>query len=134
MFDYIADFGFKPPLSYSPDHQEYDEVKFGPQNNNKKVMWTVLIYLLLALGLFARPLVVSFNNVGVGLKLTTLRWDVLITSLIVALAMLSPVLKAISRVQRGQLSWQHCLTAFSIGFFSDITFKFILDHFSTLFK
>jgi hypothetical protein len=138
MFKYLTDFGFDTSNNHSgvegkkTQSEDFKDITFGPKKDSVKLLWTLLIYLFLALGLFARPLVNTVSDVSQGLNPEKLRWDILLTSLIVALAMLSPLLKIISRVNYGQLSWQHCLSAFSISFFSDLTFKFILDHFTGL--
>lgn len=101
--------------------------------SGEKITWTILIYVFLSLGIFFRR-TVNFPEPLSGINTSVFKWGIIAASFIIGLAVLAPLLRMISRFHKGKLSWHHCLTAFSIGFFVDLTFELIINGFVNVFK
>ncbi|WBX96669.1 hypothetical protein [Chryseobacterium gambrini] len=102
-------------------------------NPNVKIIWTILIYIFLSLGIFFRR-TVNFPEPLSGINTFVFKWGIIGASFIIGLAVLAPLLRIISKFHKGKLSWQHCLTAFSIGFFGDLTFGLLINGFVNIIK
>ena len=126
--NFFTDFGFTPEKS-----KDFKDIKFGPKKNYTKLIWTIAIYIALSLGIFLRK-TVHFPDPLPGFDTTVFKVGIVGASFVIGLAILSPLLRIISKFYKGQLSWQHCLTAFSIGFFGDMTFNLILNSFVGVLK
>ena len=126
---FFTDFGFKVEEGKAKDFKDID---LGPKKRkNTKLIWTALIYLLLSLGIFFRRTVVGLDPLP-GVKTEVFTISIIAASFIIGLAILAPLLRVISKFHKGKLSWQHCLTAFSIGFFGDLTFDLLINNFVKL--
>ncbi|MCS3868814.1 hypothetical protein J3D55_001730 [Chryseobacterium ginsenosidimutans] len=106
------------------------QYRFGPR---VEVIWTILIYIFLSLGIFCRR-TVNFPEPLSGINTFVFKWGIIAASFIIGLAVLAPLLRIISKFHKGKLSWQHCLTAFSIGFFGDLTFELLINGFVNILK
>jgi uncharacterized membrane protein YczE len=88
--------------------------------NRRRKLLTLLMYILLSLGIFGHEAVnlapVSFRHV---------EWSTLGASFVVGFALLPPVMRWINRRKR-KPSWEQVITAFSIGFFIDLSSKQVL--------
>ena len=97
----------------------------GPRIQTKRKLWTVLVYALLSLGIFARQ-IVDFPKIR--LVADHLDWKILCASLIVGLAVFPPTMRWLNR-RRGSPTFEHFLLPFSLGFFLDLTMKLIVNPF-----
>lgn len=99
-----------------------EELHYG-SDNRKEIVQSLIIYMLLALGIFSRQItkfpVVDLNTIN-------LQWNVLIAAFIIGLALFPAVFNWIFRRKR-QLHWTHIVTAFSIGFFIDLSSSLIVN-------
>ncbi|MFT3702127.1 MAG: hypothetical protein QM802_07145 [Agriterribacter sp.] len=129
--NFFIDFGFKPE---GDKPKGFEDIDFGPKKSkDTKVIWTVVIYVSLSLGIFLRR-TVNFPDPLPGLNTVVFKWSIIAASFIIGLAILAPLLRIISKFHKGKLSWQHCLTAFTIGFFGDMTFDFLISNFVNVLK
>ncbi|WP_163409768.1 hypothetical protein [Flavobacterium ajazii] len=129
--NYFTNFGFNPKSEASND---FKDIEYGPKKSQETTLiWTALIYVFLSLGILLRR-AVNFPEPMHGINTAVFEVGVIVASFIIGLAMLAPLLRVISRFHKGKLSWQHCLTAFSIGFFGDMTFNFLIDIFVGILK
>lgn len=129
--NYFTDFGFNPKSEAPKDFQD---IEFGPKKSkDTTLLWTALIYIFLSLGILLRR-AVNFPEPIHGINTAVFKVGIVVASFIIGLAMLAPLLRVISKFHKGNLSWQHCLTAFSIGFFGDMTFNFLIDNFVGILK
>lgn len=94
----------------------YKEIHLGPDIQNKKAKWLIIVYLLLSSGIFSRQ-ITQFPKID--LNFTNMAWPVLVTSFIVGFAILPFVMRRISKKNRGKPSIEHILGAFGLGFFMD---------------
>jgi len=126
MKNFLIDFGFREGKEYVKD---FRNTELGPRENKReKLFWTVLVYVFLSSGIFFRRTVIDLDPIY-GINCSVFKWGIVGASFIIGLAILAPLLRMISRLQKGKLSWEHCLTAFSIGFFGDLTFDFLITNF-----
>lgn len=112
LSSYFLDLNLK---TEDPDEPHYAKPKWS------KNAQTLVMYVLLASGIFARQ-ITAFPMVN--LNLENLQRNVLIASFIIGLALFPAVFRWISR-RRRELDWMHVLTAFSIGFFVDLSSQLI---------
>src|SRR5271157_5691703 len=102
-------------LEFYPDRTE-----MGPGLQNRRNVLVVLMYVLLSLGIFAHEAVnlspVSFRPV---------HWSTLGASFVMGVALLPPAIRWINGRKR-KPSWEQVLTAFSIGFFIDLSSRQVL--------
>lgn len=94
----------------------YQEIHFGPDIQNKKTKWLIIVYLLLSLGIFGRQ-ITQFPKID--LNFSNITWSVLATSFIVGFAILPYIMRRISKKNNGKPSIEHILAAFGLGFFMD---------------
>lgn len=126
MRNFLIDFGFKGKEEAIDD---YKDIKLGPKKKDeKKLFWTILIYIFFSAGIFFRRTVVGLDPLP-GINTAVFKWGIIGASFIIGLAILAPLLRMINKFHKGKLSWEHCLTAFSIGFFGDLTFDFLINNF-----
>lgn len=104
VLNYFSDLGFY-----------HDKQVLGRSTLQKKYIWTIIIYLLLATGIFARQ-ITQFPKVEINVN--NLRWSVFFASMIFGFAILPYVMRRISK-NRPNPSIEHTLSAFGIGFFVD---------------
>jgi hypothetical protein len=123
---FLTDFGFQPK---GEKPKGFEEIELGPKKTtHTKFFWTALIYIFFSSGIFFRRTVVKLDPLP-GVNTAVFKIGIIAASFIIGLALLAPLLRVISKFHKGQLSWQHCLTAFSIGFFGDLTFDFLINNF-----
>ncbi|HEX8456370.1 MAG TPA: hypothetical protein VF656_03530 [Pyrinomonadaceae bacterium] len=105
-------------LNYFTNFEFYwDRRTFGASLQRKRKAWTLAVYILLSLGIFSRQ-ITAFPKVDI--NIANVRVPVLAASFIIGLALLPPVMRWISKKVK-QPKWEHVLSAFSIGFFIDLT-------------
>jgi hypothetical protein len=95
----------------------WDQRSFGPDLQRRRKLLTLSSYALLCFGLFSRQ-ITDFPTVN--LRVQNITWPVLIASLLIGLAIFPPVMRYLNK-QRRKPSWEHTLTAFSAGFFVDLS-------------
>jgi hypothetical protein len=95
----------------------WDQYTYGPSAQTKRRILTALSYVLLSLGLFTRQIT---NFPEVEMRSEKIHWSVLIASFLIGLALFPPIMRRLNRSRR-KPSWEHALTAFSIGFFVDLS-------------
>jgi hypothetical protein len=103
-------------LEFYPDRTE-----LGPRLQSRRNFLTSLMYMLLSLGIFAHE--------GVSLAPVSFRpvhWSTLGASFVVGLALLPPTIRWINS-RKLNASWEQVLTAFSIGFFVDLSNEHLLS-------
>ena len=102
-------------LEFYPDRTE-----LGPGLQSRRNLLTGLMYMLLSLGIFAHEAVnispVSFRPV---------HWSTLGAAFVIGLALLPPAIRWING-RKHNPSWEQVLTAFSVGFFIDLSSKQVL--------
>ncbi|HUC79933.1 MAG TPA: hypothetical protein VMR70_03420 [Flavisolibacter sp.] len=132
---FFTNFGFNPEYELATERRKrFQEIEYGPSKSKSKIaFWTAIIYVALSLGIFLRR-TVNFPDPLPGLNTLVFKWSIVAASFIIGLAVLAPLLRVISKFHKGQLSWQHCLTAFTIGFFGDMTFDFLISNFISVLK
>jgi hypothetical protein len=94
----------------------YKEMHLGPDIQNKKTKWLIIVYMLLSLGIFGRQ-ITQFPKVD--LNFNNITWSILATSFIVGFAILPYVMRRISNKNQGKPGIEHILGAFGLGFFMD---------------
>jgi hypothetical protein len=98
-----------------------DRTELGSGLQRRRNWLLVLMYALLSLGIFAHEAVdipsVSFK---------TVHWATLGASFVIGLALLPPIIRWINK-RRKKPSFEQVLTAFSVGFFVDLSSKEILE-------
>jgi hypothetical protein len=104
---YFSNLEFLPATSM-------DDVELGPQGRRER--WTMRAYLMFSLGIVARQLI-PYPKVIV--EATNLRWSVLVASLLIGLALFPPIMRWLNRKRR-RPSFEHLVTAFSVGFFVNL--------------
>jgi len=100
-------------LEFLPE-ESLDDVQLG--RNQQRRRWTAATYVLFSLGIFSRQ-ITAFPKVDVAVA--NIRWSVLAASFVIGLALFPPVMRWLNR-RRKRPSFEHVLTAFSIGFFIDL--------------
>lgn len=94
-----------------------DTTELGSGTQTRRNWLTAFMYMLLSLGIFAQEAVdiasVSFKPV---------HWATLGASFVIGLALLPPLIRWLNRKRRVP-SLEHVLTAFSVGFFIDLSSK-----------
>lgn len=148
MKNFFIDFGFKPiyhqttvikrkKIDKQGELTDVDLSKisynYNYRSNNPPIIWTVLIYIFLSLGIFFRR-TVNFPEPLSGINIAVFKLGIIAASFIIGLAVLAPLLRIISKFHKGKLSWHHCLTAFSIGFFGNLTFEILINGFINILK
>lgn len=97
-------------------------MELGSSIQGRRDLLTILMYVLLSLGIFSHHAV---NLTPLGFR--TVAWSTLFASFVVGLALLPPVIRWINlRTERPSLI--QIVTAFSIGFFIDLSSDEILIH------
>ncbi|WP_343670488.1 hypothetical protein [Chitinophaga sp.] len=112
---YFGDMGFYPDARFN-----------GRKILQKKMNWTIAVYILVSLGIFCRQIT---NFPKVTMNMDNFKWNVFFASLIFGFAILPAVMKRISHRRRTP-SLEHILTAFGIGFFIDFANSQLIKYFS----
>ncbi len=107
----LADFGFVPD---SDEVENLHDIPAGGKSTTK-LMWTFYIYLSFALGLFLGCFVNNINDPREGINFLMINYKIVLAILCIALILLSPVMKMLSKVHHGKITFMHCLTAITIG-------------------
>jgi hypothetical protein len=94
----------------------WNEYTFGPNLARRRELLTLMSYVLLSLGLFARQ-ITSFPHVDI--NFTNLRWPVLAASFIIGLALFPPIMRFVNK-RRQKPGIEQAITAFGVGFFVDL--------------
>lgn len=111
-------------LTYFTNFEFYwDRRTFGSSIHRKRVVWTLLVYILLSLGIFSRQ-ITAFPKVDI--DFANLRLPVLAASFLIGFALLPPVMRWISKKVK-RPTWEHALAAFSIGFFIDLSNQILIS-------
>jgi hypothetical protein len=93
--------------------------------HDKKILWTLLVYLLASLGIFSRQIT---NFPKVSINFANLQWNVLITSFIFGLVALPFFIKRVNAVNSDP-GFTQILSAFGIGFFMDFADNAIINYY-----
>lgn len=131
FLQFFTDFGFETPIDPAKIDLGGENKANLEEKTEPSIFWTIFIYILLCLGIYSRNLV-NFPSTMDGINSNALKVNILVASFIIGLAILAPLLRVISRFHNGRFTWQHCLTAFTIGFFGDMTFQVLLKSFFSL--
>jgi uncharacterized membrane protein YczE len=109
------------PMRYFTNLEFYaDRTELGHDLQTRRNLLVALMYLLLSLGIFAH------EAIGLSpLSVRPVHWSTLGASFIVGLALLPPAIRWIN-IRKRNPSWEQVLTAFSVGFFIDLTNKQVL--------
>jgi hypothetical protein len=91
-----------------------DKIDLGASEIRRR--WTLVAYIAFCLGIFARQ-IIPYPKVIV--EATNLRWECLLASFIIGLALFPPVMRWFNS-RRRKPSVEHVVTAFSFGFFVDL--------------
>ena len=124
---FLTDFGFHP----QGEIKGFEDINYGPRKKRKKLLWTLYVYIALSLGIFLRN-IVNYPDAKKGLDTASFKAGIVAASFIIGLALLSPLLRYISKINKGKLSWEHCLSSFTIGFFGNLAFQLLLNRFFKL--
>lgn len=109
----------------------WDRQELGMSLQTKRKIWTLAVYILLSLGIFSRQ-ITAFPQVQMAYE--NISWSTFSASLIIGGALVPPVMRWISRKVK-EPNWEHAISAFSIGFFVDLSSKLLVDKvFSTLIR
>jgi hypothetical protein len=99
-----------------------DRLPLGGDIFEKKVLWTISVYLLTSLGIFCRQIC---NFPKVSINLANVQWNVLVASFIFGLALLPFFIKQVNRID-SKPGLPQVLTAFGVGFFVDLASNAII--------
>ena len=113
---YFLDLGFYP-----------GQIEFGTGLPRKRLIWSVIAYLSLFLGLFCQQCI-DIGKVPIEFSARNVQWAVLGGSAVVGVA-LFPIFMHWFNYKRKKPSWEHVLWAFSFGFFIDLSSKVIWKKF-----
>ncbi len=112
------------PARYFTNFEFYwDRQELGASLQTKRKIWTLSVYILLSLGIFSRQ-ITAFPQVQMAYE--SINWSTLTASLIIGGALVPPVMRWISRKVK-EPNWEHAISAFSIGFFVDLSSKLLID-------
>jgi hypothetical protein len=114
-------------MKYFLDLNFYPEapVELGGSLAQKRLYWTLLSYLLLAIGIFCRQCIpLPAQNGVLDFSFANVRLTVALASSIIALAIFPPFTRWFNRRFRNA-SWGHLMWAFTFGFFVDLSNKAI---------
>jgi hypothetical protein len=95
----------------------WDQGSFGPALQRRRRLLTLAAYALLCLGLFARQ-ITGFPTVSI--RFENISLSVLGASFLIGLALFPPIMRHLNQ-RRRKPTWEHALSAFSIGFFVDLS-------------
>jgi len=101
------------------------DTRLGPRIQTKRHLWTLAAYLLLSLGIFARQ-IIDFPNIR--FNIAQINTPVLAASFIVGLAVFPPAMRWLNS-RRTTPGLEHMLTPFTLGFFLNLTMKFLMKGF-----
>lgn len=104
-----------------------DDIELGSTIQARRRKWTLAAYLVFCCGILGRQ-VTRFPNVD--LNLENMRTGVMAASLIIGLALFPPVMRWLNRKRR-KPSWDHIVTAFSVGFFVDLSSSEVIRLFTS---
>ncbi len=105
-----------------------DRTDLGSALQRRRNWLSVLMYVLLSLGIFAHEAV---NIQSVSFKVV--HWTTLGASFVIGLALLPPIIRWLNK-RRKEPSLEQALTAFSVGFFVDLSSKEIFTQIPRLLK
>ena len=98
------------------------DTHLGPRIQTKRHVWTIAVYILLSLGIFARQLT-DFPNVR--FNVAQFNWSVLTGSFVIGLAIFPPAMRWLN-AHRGVPGLEHIFAPFTIGFFLNLVIKTIM--------
>jgi hypothetical protein len=95
------------------------QIEFGPDLSRKRLIWTMSVYALLAIGLVAQQ-AIDLTRHPLTIDWTNLSWNTLLASAVVALALLPPFMRWFNR-KFPRPSYEHAIWTFSFGFFVNLS-------------
>jgi hypothetical protein len=99
------------------------QIEFGTGLQRKRVMWLIVAYLFLFLGLFSHQCIDTKRS-PIEFAVNNVKWAVLAASAVVAIALFPFFTQWFNR-DRKKPSWEQVLWAFSFGFFVDLSSTFL---------
>jgi hypothetical protein len=113
--NYFLNLGFYPAV-----------VELGGDIQSKRILWTLMSYLVLSSGIFCRQCI-SLSPPPLNFQTGNLHGSVMAASFILGLALLPPCMRWLNR-KRIEPNWEQVLWSFSFGFFVDTSASFVWKH------